>query len=301
MQTFSDALDEQLAQLGWSLWTELGVSGVVRKHRHHAIDPEPLIIYTAALQDIDPRLRDESTDWCARYHTFISKTRLRNLLKSQDESTKKSFSEYAATVNAHAPARWSGFQQVKPRVFAPSGKSSADFSRPSLLRLRMRALFGVGARAEILTSFLGEPSVSKSAIELVAVGYAKRNVAQILSELTMAELLNAKPVSNRIHYRLARRKPLEKLADPLPKHFLDWSKLLTFLAAARILAKKSERKTPRVSAVDASGLLRRFETSLAGLHEQLPRPESSPEDYWKNVSHWILRFTEGLAKGLIPK
>ncbi len=89
MQTFSDALDEQLAQLGWSLWTELGVSGVVRKHRHHAIDPEPLIIYTAALQDIDPRLRDESTDWCTRYHTFISKTRLRNLLKSQDESTNK--------------------------------------------------------------------------------------------------------------------------------------------------------------------------------------------------------------------
>lgn len=301
MQTFSDALEKHLAQLGWSLWTEIGVSGVDRKHSHHAIDPEPLIIYTAALQDTDPRLRDESTDWCTRYYTFISKARLRNLMKSQDESTRKAFGKYAATVNAHAPARWPGFQRSKPRVFTPSGKSSADFSRPSLLRLRMRALYGVGARAEILTSFLAEPSVSKSAIEFAAVGYAKRNIAQILSEFHMAGLLNAEPVSNRIHYRLARRKSLERLADPLPKHFLDWSELLTFLTVARTLAKNSERKTSRVSAVNARGLLQRFETSLAGLYEQMPRPESSPEDYWKNVSHWILRFTEGLATGLIPK
>ncbi|GAI83383.1 unnamed protein product, partial [marine sediment metagenome] len=243
---------------------------------------------------------DESMDWCIRYHTFISKTRLRNLLKGGDEGTRKAFGDYAATVNAQAPARWPVSQRIKPRTLAPSGKSTADFSRPSLLRLRLRALFGVGARAEILTSFLAEPSTGKSAVELAAVGYAKRNVAAILAELHAAGLLNAIPVSNRIHYRLARRKPLEKLAEPIPKHFLDWTKLLPFLTAAGTLAKSSERKPSKVTAVAASKLLRQFETDLVGLYGKIPRPESSPEDYWESVSDWILRFTRALAGGTIP-
>jgi hypothetical protein len=300
MRSFSDVVGGLLTQLGWSLWTQLGVSGVERNHEDHAIDPEPLIIYTAALQDADPRLRDESMDWCIRYHTFISKTRLRNLLMGQDESTRKAFGAYAATVNAQAPARWPVSQGIKPRTFAPSGKSTADFSRPSLLRLRARAIFGVGARAEILTSFLAEPSTGKSAVELAAVGYAKRNIAAILAELHSAGLLNAIPVSNRIHYRLARRKPLEKLVEPIPKHFLDWTKLLPFLSAAGTLAKRSERKPAKVTAIAASKLLQRFATDLVGLHGQIPSPETFPEDYWANASDWILRFMRALARGKIP-
>jgi len=32
-----------------------------------AIDPEPLIVFTA-IADLDPRLRDEALDWCIRTH-----------------------------------------------------------------------------------------------------------------------------------------------------------------------------------------------------------------------------------------
>jgi hypothetical protein len=37
-----------------------------RTHTDWAIDLEPLIMFTAALGDEDPRLRDEATDWCIR-------------------------------------------------------------------------------------------------------------------------------------------------------------------------------------------------------------------------------------------
>jgi hypothetical protein len=117
----------------------------------------------------------------------------------------------------------------------------------------------------------------------------------------MAGLLNAEPVSNRIHYRLARRKCLEALAETLPKHYLDWSRLLTFLTSARRLAKDAEHKSPRVTVVAASELFRNFETSLAGFQQPSPNLESSTEHYWEDAVTWILRFTEDLAKGLIPK
>jgi hypothetical protein len=44
---------------------EVGVSGVFRRHGAWNIDLGPFIL-TAALADVDPRLRDESTDWCIR-------------------------------------------------------------------------------------------------------------------------------------------------------------------------------------------------------------------------------------------
>lgn len=301
MQSFSEELDRLLTGLAWSLWTEVGVAGVERNHEHHAIDPEPLILMTAALRDADPRLRDESIDWCVRYFTFISKARLRNLLKSQDRATRKAFGDYAATVNANAPAKWPVPAGVKPRPFTASGKSSAEFPRPALVRLRMRALFGVGARAELLSTFLGEPSTSKSASELAAVGFAKRNVAQVLSELQMAGLFHAIPVRNRLYYRLARVDALRTLADPLPRYFLDWGTLLTFLAAAHHLAVRSERTSLRVSAVGLNRLLQRFSWSLHSVYEPLPRPQVDLGEYWEKASHWILRFTRDLSEGRVPR
>jgi len=303
MQKFRKELDRLLVQLTWSLWTEIGVAGVQRMHVRHAIDPEPLIIITAALQDTDPRLRDESMDWCIRYLAFISKTRLRNLLNVQVyDATKKAFGQYAATINAQTRAQWPVPVDVKPRSFTPSGKASADFSRPALVRLRMRALFGVGARAELLTTFLGEPNASKSASEFVAVGYAKRIVAQILSELHMSGLLEVTPVRNRIYYRLARARvnALQKLAAPLPDYFLDWSTLLSFLAAARYLAIRSESTSWRASAVGVNRLIQWFAASLASFGE-LPRSEAALDTYWHDAAHWILSFTQDLAEGRVPR
>jgi len=300
MHSFKEALDNLLTELVWSLWTELGVAGVQRRHARHAIDPESLIIITADLGDMDPRLRDESMDWCIRYDSFISEVRLRNLLRAQDEATRNAFGEYAATINANGSARWPVPSGTEPLSFTPSGKSLVDFSRPAVLRLRMRALFGVGARAELLTAFLGEPAASKSASELTAVGYAKRNVAQILSELHSAGLLQATPIQNRIHYRLTRADALRKLAEPLPDYFLDWSTLLSFATAARHLAMRPVGTSRRVLAVAVNQLLRQFEPTLPSFHEPLPLSQDTTRGYWEDASDWILRFIRDLNDKRAP-
>jgi hypothetical protein len=72
----SESLREQLAALAWSLWAELGVSAWERHHSRWFIDLEALVVYTAWLGDTDARLRDEVTDWCIRFGSWVSASRL---------------------------------------------------------------------------------------------------------------------------------------------------------------------------------------------------------------------------------
>src|ERR1700680_282956 len=84
--------------LAWSLWAELGVDGVLRRHDWQAIDLEPLIIFTAHLGDADNRLRASTIDWCIANARFVSAFRLRNLADQASPQTRTAFGRYAATV-----------------------------------------------------------------------------------------------------------------------------------------------------------------------------------------------------------
>ena len=46
----SDSIDEYLLDLAWSLWTELGVAGVQRRHQQYLIVPEELILMHCVLE-----------------------------------------------------------------------------------------------------------------------------------------------------------------------------------------------------------------------------------------------------------
>ena len=65
------SLRRNVVDLCWGAWSELGVSGWSRTHVTWAIDPEPLIVFTA-IADLDPRLRDEALDWCIRNSRHVS-------------------------------------------------------------------------------------------------------------------------------------------------------------------------------------------------------------------------------------
>lgn len=115
MATYSD-LREYLLDTLWSQWHELGVAATVpRRYSDDFIDPEPLIAFTAAHSDLDPRLRDESIDWILRC-TYVSKARLKNVVADWGLRENTLFREYAATVNAHGGAGWPA-ARAKPLPF----------------------------------------------------------------------------------------------------------------------------------------------------------------------------------------
>ena len=153
MTRLAQEIDGLALDLAWSLWSELGVDGIRRRHDWQAIDLEPLIIFTSYVGSSDSRLRANSIDWCIANAGFASAFRLRNLAEQAGPTMREAFGRYAATVKAHAKVPWPATGDPL-KIWTSEHSGSPDLRRPSLIQLRLRALVGVSARAEILKLML---------------------------------------------------------------------------------------------------------------------------------------------------
>jgi hypothetical protein len=256
---------KQALALASGAWTELGVSGWTTSHGDWAIDPEPLILFTAWLGDRDPRLRDEATDWCIRNWRYVSRARLRNLLHQQPDDVKRAFGEFAATVGAHAGVDWPG--ATEPRRFAVTGRSTLPpLDRPSLVWVRLRAMFGVSARSEVLRCLLSHGRGSMSVVGLAAAsGYTKRSVADECETLERAGVLAVRSTGNRFYYSLARRTELEAFVGELPRVRPDWTAMLNVTRELVTLEVAAEDLSSRTLPVHVRQSLRLIEGDLGAL------------------------------------
>lgn len=292
----SRTIREELAGLAWSLWAELGVSGWERRHRTWFVDPEPLVIFTAWLGDEDARLRDEVTDWCIGYGSWISATRLANMLRA-NESAAGPFGELAATVASHSTLRWRGASG--PRPFRPTLKSQlASFENPPLVSLRLRALLGVSARAEIVRQFLSYGSLARSASDLVEdAGFMKRHVADALDELRLGGALDSMKSQNKLTYRLSRPAAWRMLLGELPSVWPRWSSILPVLTRAVDAIDHLRAMPARSASVEMNKTAR----SIASLMERArlePLPSAlGREPGVEGFEDWTLRTVAALANG----
>lgn len=270
--------DDQALRLAWGAWTELGVSGWTRTHADWAIDLEPLLVFTASLGDLDPRLRDEVTDWCALNWRLVSKARLKNLLPTHPDPTRLAFGEFAATVGAHAGVTWPGATQARP--FTRTLRSSMpDLTRPSAVWLRVRAMFGIGARAEIIRVLLSAPLGPLGIARIAeASGYTKRNVADECENLERAGLLARRLQGNRFDYTLARRAELEAFIGELPPTTPGWSALLK--VTQELTALQAHETNPGTRAIHAKATLNAISDDLATLGVTPPSPSLRGPDLW---------------------
>ncbi|MBW1811477.1 MAG: winged helix-turn-helix transcriptional regulator [Deltaproteobacteria bacterium] len=299
MTGFSRQISENLQALAWSLWTELGVRGVVQNHKDCAIDPEPLILFTAWLKGADPRLRDESIDWCLGNLRLISVARLKNLLKAVDQDSCDDFFEYASIVNSNSPARWPLAKSSPPKKFRRSKKSAlADLGRPALIHLRLRSLFGVGARAEIIAALLARPGLDMSSSDLARLNkYTKRNVADIMESLKTAGLVKAIRTGNQVRYRFDRRQELIDLIGSLPSVFPSWTSIFQLLYTIRRVSLEFGGKKHEVAGVEAHQALNEMVPLIEQLDLAAPPQQSDATLYWKAFVTWALQLTGSLASG----
>jgi len=216
----AESAQRSALDIGWSLWTELGVSGQRRSHSNVGIDLEPLIVATAYLSRFDARLRDESLDWCVLNVRYVSSDRLRNFLKTVDEELRQAFGPYSATVKKARRVSWP--EDGKPFRFASTGRSVVpDLLRPALVQLRLRAAFGVSARAEVLRWLLDQPEHFVGSLELALKShYGKDNVADTLDLLARAGLLQETVMTTAGNQRVFRLDREATLVSAL----MEWMK-----------------------------------------------------------------------------
>lgn len=286
---FADAT----ARLLWSQWTALGVAGTAALP-DHAIDLEALISLTPMLRYEDPRLYDEALDWCVSHSQHLLATgRLRRLQSELPEPARNACEEFAANVNATAHPKPPWPTRRTGEMVRTSGKSRPpDVRLRPLLALRLRCLFGVTARADVILQFLrpgmtreGSPSLAVAVSELTDLGYSKPALGEVLGDLAKAGLLERFRRGNRDHYQLELPQAYalkDLLGGALPAAAPNWA--VRFRIVAGLLAKEAEtrEKKPAVQAVAIIKELDRHRDALERLCLKAPERPSG----WRELTKW---------------
>lgn len=300
----AESLAEYELSLVWGAWVELGLSSWQRTHSDWVIDPEPLIIRTAILGDADPRLRDEALDWCIHYSRYVSRVRLKNLLRRLPDDSREPWGRFAATVNAHSTARWP--EETRAIRYKITGRSELrSLDQPSRAWLRLRAMFGLGARTEILRFFLsstastGQAAQRRATVTAIAssVGYAKRNVADECDVLEKAGLLKMRQVGNRFYYSMVRGVDLRRFIGDIAEVRPDWNALFAVSAALVGLEERARTLPDKALMVDAYGVAEEIDAQLDELGIESRPALSKPADYWPEVRRFAQELLSNWAAG----
>jgi hypothetical protein len=300
--TTRDDVRGSLVELGWSLWAELGVSGWGHKHASWLVDPEALIVFTASLGDTDARLRDEATDWCIRYASLISATRLNNLQEHASAGARERLAEIAKAVSTHSSVRWSFAssarevpkRQTRLRPFEPTNRSRLDsLSTPSLLSLRLRAIFGVGARAEVMRALLEPPGAPCSAADLAEeTAFKKRNVAAALDMMQKGGVVESRKVRKELRFQLVNGAAWRELLGAAPVVWPRWHHILPLLVDVLHAGERLRQLAPRVQAVELHRVVDDLTARVAKAH-LIPLPNAMRPE---TLDEWLGRMATGLGR-----
>ena len=270
MDARKDVLLNASLDLAWSHWVGLGVRGVARPP-DTAVDLEALLYFTSYVADHDPRLRDEVADWWHQFEHHVSGPR---------------FNAIAGSFDA---IRWELMRQTFPSEKKLSGKSRLDrLDTPARSLLRMRAVFGANARAEVLLEMLTSKSDDGwTALALSEIGYSKRNVALVLESLALGGVLTATSESNRARYRLTDRQALARVLAPLPVLSGHWHLRLPIVAKFLDLASRIERKDAVTQGVEAQKLVTKLQPDLVAVGGMPTLPNAAVGTYWPALQAWL--------------
>ncbi len=216
----SQRLLQHATEFSWRHWTALGVRGVAPAPAS-AVDLEALIVFTPWIAKEEPRLAAEVADWCARIgRDFVSLSRLRRL--------RRAFPT-APTGQPHDLLALLADRAVATRFRGSMKSRRPPLDHPSLVQLRARMIFGVGARADVLARLAriesDDASDDDATFALAAIhppGYARQSIAVVLDELAASGVLSKTTAERSVGYRLRKAAALRALVAPLPATAPNW-------------------------------------------------------------------------------
>jgi hypothetical protein len=291
MPPSASSLQSVLLNLAWIQWIAFGVDAVGERD-DTVVDPEALIALTAELGDADARLRDASTDWCVAYGRYINGSRLKQVARELG-TQPEAIGEYVATVAAAGGPAWPMATEPRPE-YATRGKARLDSARSrSRLRIRLRAAFGVNARADVLAALLVAPQSGLSVADLARkTRFTKPGTAFAVDALVLAGLLEARTVGN--ERRLVLTKPGEILPGLRPPIVQpDW--VARFGVALAVLRfDRQEGMSPSVRSIEARRLVEGLLARITS--EGLPEPDLDAfGDQFSNAfDRWVVQLVDSL-------
>ncbi|MGB7294812.1 MAG: helix-turn-helix domain-containing protein [Candidatus Aminicenantales bacterium] len=335
---FSNVFLENVLDFLWRQWSALGIAGGARSEDVWTNDPEALLIFSLEMARYEPRLFDEVLDWMVVNGKWIDNQRLRGIIRHNNQIAARLISAVASFVSNEAGTyerKWKAISSLHkysqnngPEVLFrtkeglpyPEPRNPSTFfldygflheqvsirklTRPvpfasrSNIRFLLRALFGIGSRAEcilyLLTHEAGHPSEIAKAIGISFMG--ARNTLVDLSDSGL--ILTRIKGKRRIEYWISQKRwwtflsgvNYEEARIPV---WLDWIALFTALGNVwGVLGEvdKTESEYMRSSKLRESMETISREFAKSGLDvPPVPGPEIAPENYEKEFQNFIMR------------
>jgi hypothetical protein len=255
-----------LAELAWRQWTALGVTGWTSEAQQ-PVDPEALVVFTARLGDADARLRDAATDWCVRYGDFFTNERRLRSVIGELGNNDRAVSSFLATVAVAGGPSWHK-ADAEPRPYVGRGKAHLPHLNGSgRLLLRLRAIYGVGARAELIAALVGRsaPLLVTDLVQLTR--YTRPMIDRTLGSLALASLVRI--VGGRRKSAILNAPPFAWLDARAP--LVDWTARYAVALDIHALLRRTEGVEPSAAAAEAR-------RTFATLSRALDRADLIPPD-----------------------
>ena len=260
----------------WRQWAALGAStGGARPQT--VLDPEALVLASLALVSEERRLGDVLLWWASVGAPLLSVQRTRTLAKTLPDPESRALSEFAASAVAAGDRRWTrlaGPDGIDGR--RGKGGERPDLSDPSALVLRLRAAFGVSAKADVFAVLLGteRPATVRQLAE--ASGYSTVAVRVALGEMALASAVvptGGSPAAYRVHEVGRWSAVLAGGPRPVWGH---WAETFAVLLAVGDWGRRAEAWSPYVASSKARDLV-----TLHGRALRLVAPDAPRLDGFK--------------------
>jgi len=293
-----DEFQEHIFDFLWQQWAILGVAGVAKSKDDRIIDPEALLLFSLSTCRHEPRLFDEIIDWLFQNGQFINVQRLQQIQKKYDFHCGPQLSAIAELLSKKSryKLKWSGLakkyyqEPVEPLFFDKAGVAlpcpqdknanlefinhglrrgqintrgysrSFNLQSPACLLLRLRALLGINARAEILC-LLASVREIHPAEAARQTAYYQKTIQTTLAEIAQSGAVLTRTSRKEKFYRL---KPdiLDSLLkqDGKSTRWINWPALLK--AAETIWLRTSELSIQTLDALLLTSELNKLMQSI---------------------------------------
>lgn len=275
--TFVGDFRRLVTSFATSVWAEVGAVDAPTRHAGVAIDVEALIALTTSLSfEEGCEIGESIHSWCLHHRRLISETRLREMQRDD-------------------PAGIFPVARKLPRI---QRRTAVDVARPSLVSLRLRSIFGVNARAEVIGFLLSDSVREWTAGELAdEAAHSKRAIAEALENLRLAGWIEGEMQARGLVHWLRRPADIAAVLGPMPEVYPRWRALVRALRPLLALEGRIGRLEGPVRSLEARRVAEKIDADLRRALVPRATQRLVRSSFWDVFEPWALEFASTLAAG----
>lgn len=191
-----EVAERTLLEASWAQWAVLTAAAVSadRRRAWTIVDPEALVLASLTVGHRERRLDDMVASWAGAAANLMSMHRMRAIATAFPLSVTNRLGVFTSPATAAGDKRWKRLQsdghaaEYTPRI---KGIGELRLFEGPALTMRLRAGFGVNAKADLLSLLIGfRGAAADLKVIAAATAYTERAIRTATEEMTLAGFIH---------------------------------------------------------------------------------------------------------------